>query len=140
MNEREAREQINRLLMDNASALARLNAHLQATIPAYVEEFATTGQILASASSTLKVPPTRDTYFKCTGIFASVPLNCTSASLQLGSQFILPIQNTTFLLTPVQRILTSTDLRQLSFTCGAANGGSAFVWLYGEAVPKYGVI
>lgn len=134
------RRNIEQLIADNASALARLNTHLQATIPAYVEEFATTGTVLASSTTTLNVPATRDTFFKCTGIYVSVPFGVTAATLQLGSQFILPIQNTTTLLCPVQRILTSTDARQLVFTCGSGGGGTGFVWLFGEAIPKYGTI
>ena len=139
--EAPARLTIDRLLADNASALARLNSHLQATIPAYVEEFNTTGTVAAAtAAPALNVQPTRDTFFKVIGIYVSVPLNTTSATLQLGSQFILPLQNTTTLLCPVQRILTSTDVRQLNFTTGSANGGTGFVWLFGEAIPKYGAI
>lgn len=133
-------ELIRRLLADNSTALARLNSHLQATIPAYVEEFATSVQVNANGTTTLNIPASRDTYFKVIGIYVSVPLNTVSATLQLGSQFILPLQNTTTLLCPVQRILQSSDVRQLVFTCGNANGGQGFAWLFGEAIPKYGAL
>lgn len=141
-DERQLIEQysIAQLLANNVTALARLNEHLQATIPVYVEENASSGTVAASTTNTLTLRPDRDTYFKVTGIYVSIPENCTSAQLQLGSQFILPIQNSTTLLTPVQRILTSRDVRQLTFTTGSANGGQAFVWLFGEAIPKYGVL
>jgi hypothetical protein len=41
-------------------------------------------------------------------------------------------------MTPIQKILSSTDVRKLSFTTGSANGGSASVLLWGEAIPSYG--
>ena len=72
------------------------------------------------------------------GIYISLPFGSTEGDLQLGSQFDLPLQNTTTLLAPVQKLLRSTDLRQLNFTTGADNGGQAFVWLWGEAIPRYG--
>jgi hypothetical protein len=125
-------------LADNATFLARMNAHLQATIPLYIEESNISPTLAAGSSATLVIPPSRDTIFKLTGIYVSVPLNTTSATLQLGSFFTLPLQNTTTLLCPVQKILHSTDLRQLTFVTGSANGGSAFVWLWGEAIPSYG--
>lgn len=129
--------QPNKELLD---ALARLNTHLTATIPAYVEEFNTSGTVVANGIGQINVQPARDTFFKVQGIYVSVPFNTVSATLQLGNQFTLPIQNTTTLLCPVQRILSASDIRQLNFTCGSANGGTAFVWLFGEAVPKYGVL
>jgi hypothetical protein len=131
---------IEQLIADNATAIARLNSHLQATIPAYIEEYATSVQVAANGSTSLQIPASRDTYFKVIGIYVSVPLNTTVATLQLGSQFILPLQNTTTLLCPVQRILQSSDQRTLTFTCGNANGGQGFVWLFGEAIPKYGAL
>ncbi len=135
-----SRRNIEQLIADNASAVARLNTHLQSTIPAYIEEFATSVQVAASGSTTLQIPAARDTYFKVIGIYVSVPFNVTAATLQLGSQFILPLQNTTTLLCPVQRILQSSDARTLAFTCGSGNGGQGFVWLFGEAIPKYGTL
>lgn len=132
--------EIQRLIADQNSTLARLNAHLVATIPAYVEEFQTSGTIGTSITTTMNIPPARDTYFKVTGIYVSVPFGTVSATLQLGSQFIMPLQNTTTLLSPIQRILTSGDIRQLIFTTGSSAGGVAFAWLWGEAIPKYGVL
>lgn len=133
-----SQQQLQNLLASNEAVLAQLNARLQATIPLFIEEFAGTGQIAVSSPGVLNVPPSRDTYFKCTGIYVSIPFGSISGNLQLGSQFNLPIQNTTTLLCPIQRILVSGDVRQLTFTTGASAGGSAFVWLWGEAVPKYG--
>lgn len=126
------------LMVENATFLARLNSHLQATIPLYVEEYVTSPTVAEATTNTLVLPAGRDTYFKCTGIYVSVPFGTTSATLQLGSQFLLPIQNTTTILTPVQRILESRDVRTLTFTTGSDNGGVAFIYLWGEAIPKYG--
>jgi len=133
----QADQLIAQLKFSNDTALARLNEHLQAMLPIYDDEFSTGSAIAASSAGVLTIPAERDTYFKVTGIYVSVPLNAVSATLQLG-QFFLPLQNTTTLLSPVQRILKSTDLRKLTFTTGAANGGSATVWLWGEAIPSYG--
>jgi len=136
--EGDLESQLVQHLNDNALFLSKMNAHLQATIPLYDEETATSATIAASSSSVLNIAVQRDTLFKVTGIYVSVPLNTTSATLQLGSQFFLPLQNTTTLLSPVQRILNSRDVRQLNFTTGSANGGAAFVWLWGEILPQYG--
>lgn len=135
-------DQIERLIAQlkasNETALARLNQHLQAMLPVYVDEG---GTCTAIAASTVAPPyiisPYSDNLFKVTGLWVSVPLNCTSATLQLGS-FIIPLQNTTTLLSPIQKILSSTDRRVLNFTTGAANGGSATVLLWGETIPAYG--
>jgi len=131
--------QLEQLVANNSTALARLNAHLQATIPIYIDEIATSPQVAPATPATLKIQPFRDTYFKVTGIYVSIPINSVSATLQLDD-LILPIQNTTTLLSPVQKILRSTDLRQLSFETGSGetDGGTAFVWLWGEALPSYG--
>jgi hypothetical protein len=123
----------------NATALARLNEHLQAMLPVYIDEAATGSSIAASTLGTVTIAPERDTYFKVTGIFISVPLNTVSASLQLG-KLVIPIQNTTTFLSPIQKILKSTDVRLLTFTTGSANGGSATVWLWGEAIPSVGIL
>ena len=129
---------IKSMLAGNATALARLNEHLQAMLPVYIDEYMTSLEIAESSPGSLKLAPTRDTYFKVTGLFVSVPLGTVEASLQLGTQFNLPLQNTTTLITPMQKILEPTEIRQLTFTTGDDNGGQAFLWLWGEAVPKYG--
>jgi hypothetical protein len=131
-------QQVRALLAENATFLARLNEHLQGMLPVYMEDFALSPVVPVSTVGQLIIPATRDTFFKVTGIFVSVPLNCVEADLQLGNQFDLPLQNTTTLLTPVQKILRSTDIVTLNFTTGSANGGQAFAWLWGEAIPSYG--
>ena len=136
MEDRETLQRLEAAMSANAGALARLNAHLQSIIPTFVEETANE-TVDASTSSTLTIPASRDTYFRCSGIYVSVPFGTTEALLQLG-EITIPIQNTTVLLTPVQRILTSTDARKLFYSTGSDNGGEAFVWLWGDAVPKYG--
>ena len=129
---------IDALARENEAFLSRLNAHLQGMLPVYTETFALDEPVDVSSSSTLIIPPTRDTFFKITGLFVSVPLNTVEADLELGSQFDLPLQNTTTLLTPIQKIVRSTDTMKLNYTTGSANGGQAFVWLWGEAIPSYG--
>jgi hypothetical protein len=126
------------LMAQNATVLAQLNARLQATLPLYIEETAISPVVDETTKAVLDIAPTRDTYFKVTGILVVVPFGTTAASLQLGSQFTIPLQNTTTLLTPVQKLLVANDVRQLVFTTGSDNGGQAFVWLWGEAIPKYG--
>jgi hypothetical protein len=128
--------QLHVTIANNETSLARLNAHLQSLIPTFIEETAN-GTALESETSTLKWNAERDTYFRCTGLLVSVPDGVTEARLQLG-EVIIPLQNTTTLLTPIQRILKSNDARVLSYTTGADNGGELFVWLWGDAVPKYG--
>jgi hypothetical protein len=129
---------VQALHAENAMFLSRLNEHLQGMLPVYTETFASSGTVAEASTESLIIPPTRDTYFKVTGLFVSVPLNTVEADLELGSQFDIPLQNTTTLLTPIQKILRSTDIMTLNFTTGADNGGQAFVWLWGEAIPSYG--
>lgn len=136
-------DQIERLIAQlqatNETALARLNQHLQSMLPVYMEESGTGSAIAESASGSVVLNATRDTYFKITGIYVSIPFGSTVGQLQLGKLF-LPIQNTTTLLTPVQVILKSTDKRALTFTTGADNGGAGYVWLWGEAIPSNGIL
>jgi hypothetical protein len=136
----EAQSRLEALVGENARVLARLNAHLQATIPIYAEETALSPLIPEATAAVLDIAPYADTYFKITGIYVSLPFGATAGALQLGSQFSLPLQNTTTLLAPVQKILRSTDVRQLTFTTGPDDAGQAFVWLWGEKLPSYGVV
>lgn len=131
-------QQVRELMAQNATFLARLNEHLQGMLPVYSDEYQLSTDPGESSSGVLTLPPGRDTFFKVTGFLAIVPLNTVEASLTLGNGFTIPLQNTTTLLTPIQRILRSTDLRQLDFTTGSENGGQAFLWLWGEAIPSYG--
>jgi hypothetical protein len=121
----------------NETVLSRLNAHLQGLIPTFIEEFGVSDDPGESAAGSLVLNPERDTFFKVTGLYVSLPLNTVSASLQLGN-LTLPLQNTTTLLTPIQRILRSTDVRKLLYTTGSENGGTATLWLWGDAHPSYG--
>jgi hypothetical protein len=132
--------EVRQLLASTQSSLARLNQHLQSLIPTFIEEFGTSNDPGISGTEVFNLKPERDTLFRVTGIFVSLPLNTVSAELQLGNQFTLPLQNTTTLLTPLQRILESTDVRRLTYTTGSANGGAAFLWLFGDAVPSYGAL
>ena len=131
-------QQVRDLLAHNATALARLNEHLQAMLPVYVETSATSELVAASSTGKLIVPPTRDTFFKITGLFVSVPLGTIEADLSIGNDFDLPLQNTTTLITPMQKLIRSTDTITLNFETGADNGGQAFAWLWGDANPSYG--
>ena len=112
-------------------------SHLQATLPVYIDESGSTGTIAANGLGSVTVGPKRDTYFRVTGLYVSVPLNVTVASISLGDQTI-PLQNTTTLLSPIQKILDSRQVITLTFTCGSANGGVGYVWAWGEAIPSYG--
>lgn len=132
----EVSRNLEQILSSNATVLARLNSHLQSLIPVFVEEFAD-NQAPEATTSVLEWRAERDTYFRCTGIYVSVPDGTESATLQLG-ELRLELANQVTLLAPVQRILTSRDARTLTYTTGADNGGNAKVWLWGEAVPKYG--
>lgn len=129
---------IDQLKVTNETSLARLNQHLQSMLPVYDEEEATGSSIAASTAGSVTISAQRDTYFKVTGIYVSIPIGSTVGLLQLGKLFI-PIQNTTTLLSPVQKILKSTDRRQLTFTTGSTPG-AGYIWLWGEAIPSYGKI
>jgi hypothetical protein len=137
MTDAQIEQLISQLKATNDASLARLNAHLQAMIPVFMDEAGTCSAVGASTVASVSINASRDTLFKVTGFYVEVPLNTVAASFQLGG-FTFPLQNTTTLMTPIQKILSSTDVRKLSFTTGSANGGSASVLLWGEAIPSYG--
>jgi hypothetical protein len=139
MSDETTLKNLEATLAGNTSALARLNAHLQVLLPTFIEEFGE-AQAAESTTTTLVIESTRDTFFRCTGLLVVLPLGTVAASLQLGGSDVppIPLQNTTTLYTPIQRILRSTDPRKLTFTTGADNAGQALVWLWGDAVPSYG--
>jgi len=138
MNDEQLERLIAQLKSSSETALSRLNQHLQSLIPTFIEETANKSTAEAT-TDTLTWHAERDTLFRCTSLMVVLPLNTVSASLSLGSvTFSIPLQNTTVFTAPIQHILSSTDVRKLTYTTGADNGGEAFVWLMGDAVPNYG--
>jgi hypothetical protein len=105
---------------------------LWARIPVTVDESAF--QNLAAAG-VLTVTPQFQTYEMIESVVAIVPTGATG-TVQLGAT-LLPVGAGVTVITPVRKMLGSSDVRSLTI---AGGGGPSALWLTGTQAPTFGVI